>query len=144
MTDPSNKKIILLAEDDTDDRELFCEAIASIKDNTTVNYAENGKEALNKLEEMPTKPNMIFLDINMPVMNGWQCLKTLKEDERYKHIPVVIYSSSSNHREREIAKDMGASLFFTKPNDFYVFKEKLEVIINSESDERLKQLSSFN
>ena len=131
MSDSSNINTILLAEDDKDDRELFCEALTNISAHTTIHYAENGIEVLNKLEELTTSPDMIFLDINMPVMNGWQCLKTLKEDNRYKNIPIVVYSSSSHQREKDIARDMGALLFFTKPNDFYQFMEKLGSIINS-------------
>ena len=130
MSTVPERKVILLADDDMDDRELFTEAITQINKNIAIHHAENGSQALNKLKELPTKPDMIFLDINMPVMNGWECLKTIKEDQTYQHIPVVIYSSSSNHREKQIATDMGASLFFTKPNDFYVFKEKLQLIIN--------------
>lgn len=138
MNDLPHIKIILLAEDDKDDRELFCEALARISENTTIHYAENGSEALYKLEEMTTKPDMIFLDINMPVMNGWQCLKTIKEDHRYKHIPIFMYSSSSDQREKDIAMEMGALLFFTKPNDFYEFTNKLEVIVNSQKSGPVK------
>lgn len=144
MKDLPGIKTILLAEDDTDDRELFSEALSRIDVEIVIHYAENGSEAIMKLEEMATKPDMIFLDINMPVMNGWQCLKTLKADERYKHIPVIIYSSSSHHREKQIASEMGALLFFTKPNDFYHFKEKLELIVTSKDPGNLHEHRSFN
>lgn len=136
-------KTILLAEDDKDDRELFSEALAKINPDTAVHFAENGNEALVKLEAMSTKPDMIFLDINMPVMNGWQCLKALKADEKFMDIPVVVYSSSSHHREKNIALEMGALLFFTKPNDFYQFREKLAVIVSNRDPGNLNQHSSF-
>jgi CheY-like chemotaxis protein len=137
-------KKILLAEDDKDDRELFSEAVAGINAGTVVHYAENGREALVILEEMAAEPDMIFLDINMPVMNGWQCLKLIKADDRYMHIPVIVYSSSSHHREKSIAIEMGAVLFFTKPDDFYVFRKKLDAIINSEDPGSLNTHADFN
>ncbi len=144
MKDLTPIKTILLAEDDKDDRELFSEALAKINPDTIVHFAENGNEALLKLEEMPIKPDLIFLDINMPVMNGWQCLKVLKADERFMHIHVIVYSSSSHHREKNIAIEMGALLFFTKPNNFYHFKEKLELIVTHDDPESLNDHSSFN
>ncbi len=131
MNNPSPIKVILLAEDDTDDRELFCEALSDNIASNNIHCAENGQEALDKLNHLPTMPDIIFLDINMPVMNGWQCLKVLKEDDRYKHIPIVVYSSSSHQREKDIAIDMGAVCFFTKPDNFGEFKEKLALIVNS-------------
>ena len=131
MSNAPDIKIILLAEDDTDDRELFCEALLDNDTSRTIHCTENGREAIDKLQQLSSLPDMIFLDINMPVMNGWQCLKVLKEDDRYKNIPVVVYSSSSHQREKDIATDMGAANFFTKPDNFYEFKEKLSMLVNS-------------
>jgi CheY-like chemotaxis protein len=133
MSEGSNQKIILLAEDDIDDRELFSEALANISSQTILHSTENGKEALKRLGEMDTIPDLIFLDINMPVMNGWECLQTLKSDKKYKHIPVIIYSSSSHQKEKDTAMEMGAQSFFTKPSDFYEFRDKLEKIISAQT-----------
>lgn len=125
------EKVFLLADDDRDDTELFCEGLASIDNNIICHCTQNGQEALNKLAELAQKPNLIFIDINMPVMNGWQCLKALKAHEIYKNIPVIIYSTSSNQKERDIANDLGALCFFKKPDDFLQLKSALEVIVNN-------------
>lgn len=122
------KKIILLADDDRDDTDFFCEALADIDPGIACNCAGNGAELLKKLEEMPEKPGLIFLDLNMPVMNGWQCLKILKTDGRYRHIPVIMISTSSHGREITIASDLGALCYFVKPHNFNEFKRVLRVI----------------
>ena len=123
------KKIFLLADDDSDDTEMFCEALASIDSTNVCHCATNGREALKKLNELTEMPHLIFLDINMPVMNGWQCLKTLKDDERFKQIPVLIISTSSHKRDIDIAADLGAKCYFTKPNDFNELTQVLKVIV---------------
>lgn len=64
-------------------------------------------------------------------MNGWQCLKHLKADERYEKIPVIIISTSSHQRELEIAKDLGALCHLTKPNDFNELTTILDVIVSN-------------
>lgn len=129
-----DKKVFLLADDDLDDTEMFCEALASIDNSIVYHCAGNGREALQTLSTLSEKPQLIFLDVNMPVMNGWQCLKHLKEDERYKQIPVIIVSTSSHQREREIAADLGALCYLIKPNDFNELTQVLQVIVANLGD----------
>lgn len=123
------QKIILLADDDRDDTEMFCEAIAEIDRSTVCHCAINGEELLNKLNVLDKKPNLIFLDVNMPIMNGWECLKSLKEDERYKEIPVIMISTSSHKEDIDSAITKGALCYFVKPNTYNELKEVLQTII---------------
>src|SRR4051812_7578026 len=112
-------KKFLLIDDDQDDKELFCEAIAAI-DEQIVCYAEtSGLKALDKLNNKKIdKPDVIFLDVNMPIMDGWQCLSMLKSSEAHNGIPVIMYSTSSQAEDIQKAQQMGAASFFTKPTDF--------------------------
>ena len=126
-----NQKVFLLADDDSDDREMFCEALASIDKSIICYCAEDGIEALKVINEFAQQPNLIFLDVNMPIMNGWQCLKRLKEDERYKTIPVIMISTSSHQREMDIAADLGVLCYITKPNDFKQLAKVLQVIVTN-------------
>jgi len=123
-------KTFLLVDDDADDTELFCEALGEIDTSIHCYFATYGKEAFQKLDdkEFPL-PDIIFLDINMPQMNGWRCLTRLKESDAYKGIPVVMYSTSSNSKDIEIASDLGALFFFTKPSDFKQLKEFLKIVV---------------
>ena len=134
------KKIFLLADDDQDDTEMFSEALAMIDNNIVCHCASDGREALKKLNELSEKPQIIFLDVNMPVMNGWQCLKHLKADKRYEKIPVIIISTSSHQREQEIAAELGAFCYLTKPNDFNELTTILDVIVTNLGDGLLSAL----
>jgi CheY-like chemotaxis protein len=144
MKMPIEEKIFLLADDDQDDTELFQEALASIDPAITFHSAGDGQEALHKLELLDQKPDIIFLDINMPVMNGWQCLKQIKSCEAYKDIPVVIYSTSSYQREMNIALNLGAMCYLIKPDDFIVLKEALSVIVTNLDNNLADAIEAFN
>lgn len=119
----------LLADDDADDKTLFCEALAEIDPTIVCHTAADGKEALAILSEgQAKKPDIIFLDINMPVMDGWQCLGKLKADARHSNIPVIMYSTSSYQRDIEQALESGAFCFFTKPSDYRELRKILRLI----------------
>lgn len=123
------QKLILLADDDSDDVEMFCEALARIDSTIVCQSVVNGKELLKKLDVMDTKPQLIFLDLNMPIINGWECLKKLKEDERYSGIPVIMISTSSHKREMDKAAQQGALCYFVKPSNFNELVDVLQVIV---------------
>lgn len=112
-------KTFLLADDDPDDVALFREALCIIDPSIVFHFAQDGRAALERLSDKNLEePDIIFLDINMPIMNGWECLAKLKLSDLYNYIPVVIYSTASYRKEIEKAFDMGAFCFFTKPTDF--------------------------
>ena len=95
---------------------MFHEAVREIKPDAELIITYNGRQLLSKLQT--ETPAVIFLDINMPEMNGWECLKYLKHDDALKHIPVVMYTTSSSKRDIETARDMGAYKLVTKPDRF--------------------------
>ena len=122
----------LLADDDYDDAELFQEALTSVDPQIAFRHVENGEAVLNFLtSESSGKPDIIFLDLNMPAMSGWQCLAKLKNNAQLKEIPVVMYSTSSNLREKEIAMDLGAVGFVTKPTEFTTLIDILQAIVRN-------------
>lgn len=120
---------ILLADDDSDDRDFFSEALASVDPDVVYQGVEDGQQAIHALASDTIRPNVIFLDINMPILNGWELLKKLKSDDRYADIPVIIYSTSSGQRERKIALDLGALCFVTKPESVKLIEEMLDRVI---------------
>lgn len=122
----------LLADDDSDDKTLFCEALSEIDPKIVCHTAGDGKEALTILSEKKVdQPDIIFLDINMPVMDGWQCLGRLKENPNYKDIPVIMYSTSSYQRDIDLALSSGAFCFLTKPSDYRELKSILNLIVKT-------------
>lgn len=104
----------LLVEDDTDDQYFFREALSLLSPALSCQIAENGVEALKLLKELPLF-DIIFMDINMPKMNGIECLQVLKSNDSYKNIPVVILSTSNDKTYIERCKILGATFYFTKP-----------------------------
>jgi CheY-like chemotaxis protein len=134
----------LLADDDADDKTLFCEALAEINPDIVCHTASDGKEALAILSKKQIdKPNIIFLDINMPVMDGWQCLGRIKEDHDHRDIPVIMYSTSSYQRDIELALESGAFCFFTKPSDYRELRSILRLIATTPVDSLSDTMKEF-
>lgn len=126
----SINKRFLVIDDDSDDRELFSEALASVDPAIVCDQATDGAEALKRLTLSENdKPDIVFLDINMPVMNGWQFLTKLKSEDQYKHIPVIVYTTSSNAKDKLIADNLGALCFITKPHAFGRLKNMLGIVV---------------
>ena len=122
-------KKILLVDDDADDQLYFLDAINEVHESVECDIANNGKEALLQME-VPPPPDVIFLDLNMPVMNGYECLEHLKKQDRYKNIPVIIFTTSKDIQDIDRVKKMGAHLFFTKPTNFSTLCTKLDKILD--------------
>jgi CheY-like chemotaxis protein len=133
-------KFFLLADDDHDDAELFHEALASIDPTIEFRHVDDGRGVFKVLASLRNKrPDIIFLDLNMPEMSGWQCLAKLKNDIYFKDIPVIMYTTSSNVRDREIALELGALGFLTKPANFRLLSKFLSTIIHN-LDEDLRKI----
>lgn len=123
-----NKRFLVI-DDDSDDRELFSEALASVDPEIVCDQATDGAEALKRLAMREIdKPDIVFVDINMPVMNGWQFLTQLKSEDNFKNIPVIVYTTSSNLKDKLIADDLGALCFITKPHAFGRLKKMLNIV----------------
>lgn len=124
-------KCVYLADDDADDADLFKEAIREIAPETSCQVFHDGRELLKGLKTGDLA-EMIFLDINMPVMNGWDCLREINKIPAYRSIPVIIYSTSSSKRDRTIARELGASYFYTKADSFSALKQFLNSVLIGE------------
>jgi CheY-like chemotaxis protein len=115
-----NRKV-LLAEDDSDDREIFNDIFQDMDEEATLIMVENGMEIIQILESITDQaqlPDLIVLDQNMPKMTGKQTLEWLKSNDRYLHIPVIIFSTYSDERLISECTRIGASLVTTKPSSF--------------------------
>lgn len=113
---------IILAEDDKDDQELFVEALSATEIPSEVITVENGEELVDTLkDEAQPKPDIIFIDINMPIKGGKQALAEIKSDQQLKDIPAVMLSTSNHPKDIEDTFNKGANLYVQKPNSFSGF-----------------------
>jgi CheY-like chemotaxis protein len=126
-----NKKCLLLIEDDADDQLFFSFAIKSVAPDYDFHIADNGLKGIEMLHNMNPLPNLIFLDLNMPIVDGFTCLAKIREIDVTSDIPVFIFSTSNHPKDILQAKNLGASGYFRKPNDMAKLIEKLQEIINS-------------
>jgi len=115
---------IALADDDEDDRMLFMEAMDQITIKTKLSIFTNGKELMDYLL-LPgvVLPQLIFLDLNMPIKGGMQCLREIRNHVRLKDLVVAIYSTSSSEKDIEETFVKGANIYINKPNSFTELKE---------------------
>lgn len=107
-------KICLLVDDDPDDQEVFLTALGDVSSNAVCLVAADGNRALELLHNKDTIPDYIFLDLNMPRMNGFEFLAAMKKSKLLKKIPVIVYSTTTQTSQIELVKDLGAAEFFTK------------------------------
>lgn len=137
---------ILLADDDEDDMMIFAGALKEADPSIDCATAANGKEVIERLEEAKKLPDIIFLDINMPLVNGFECLAELKKRKHVAEIPVVILSTASNSSAFETAHALGADAFLIKPPTHKELVSKLKeifLLVFSRPDEADANSSRF-
>lgn len=126
-------KIILVVDDDADDRELFREALQETDNNAKYMCAHNGYEALELLGKPDhIIPDFIFLDLNMPRLDGRQCLIRLRKMADLKQVPIIIFTTLKLTREGEEYIKLGANLCITKPLLYADLKKTIRFIISEE------------
>lgn len=126
---PIHKKCFFI-DDDEDDRDFFCSAIQAIDDSIECVFAKDGQQALNKLQTEPTLiPDFIFIDMNMPLIDGKQCLAEIRKIDRLDRVPVYIYSTSGSDKLINEVLDIGAKEFLIKPSSMGALEQMLRAIV---------------
>ena len=119
---------IILADDDPDDCFLFASLSQEVSKNIRVTCLHDCHSLLQYLANN-APPDMVFLDLNMPVLSGWDCLKQLKEHLVWQKIPIVIYSTSSRKDTIDECYQLGANMYIVKPNDSAKLKDAISSAI---------------
>lgn len=129
MTNP--KKHILLVDDDEDDRMFFEEALEDLGLNVTFESASTGLEAMQMLENsIKSLPDIIFLDMNMPLLSGSECLKRIRSNQRLQDLTVIMYSTSLHPETVDQLYDLGADYYICKPGDYGALKSTIAAAIH--------------
>jgi CheY-like chemotaxis protein len=126
------KPHILIADDDDEDRLLLRTAFEAITLTSNILYMEGGLQVLQYLDalsEAMTLPALIVLDLNMPKLDGLETLKRLKNNPRYKDIPVIVYTTSVLAPEKERCLALGAEDFIKKPVSFSEIKSVAQFLL---------------
>jgi CheY-like chemotaxis protein len=126
------RKHIVLADDDSDDRELFIEAISEIDPDSVVTTVDDGDKLMLELKTIKAIPDLIFLDVNMPRKSGKECVAEIKRDPRLKQVPIVIYSTTLNKKDIDDAWNSGALCFMRKPDSYTKLKSILGEIVTAD------------
>lgn len=122
---------ILYAEDDYDDFIILADAFKSYNEDIELVRAENGLKVIDYLKRIPSPdnyPGLIILDLNMPVMDGKETLIRLKSLNQYNDIPVVIFTTSSDIRDKRILEQYDVP-FYTKPISYQDMKPMVEMFV---------------
>lgn len=119
--------LILFIDDDNEDYELFCEASQNIDPGIECVFRHNGVSAVRFLNETTRLPDCIFLDVNMPIMGGVECLKEIRANESLKDIPVIIFSAASNPATNYTK--LGANEVLVKPSNYNCLVELLRGVL---------------
>ena len=119
-----NHTRILLVDDNPDDQFIFADALDEIAKNVECVTANNGVEAIAYLNTANPIPSLIFLDLNMPFMNGFQCLEQIMKDDKLRHLPVIIYTTSDNPHRRKACKGIKCVNIFYQATQFQITERK--------------------
>jgi CheY-like chemotaxis protein len=117
---------ILLCDDDLDDCHFFKDALETLSQSAKLTIVHDGEQLMHFLNEINELPDVLFLDLNMPRKNGFECLSEIKLDSKLKHLPVIIFSTSL---EQEVLKQLynnGAQYFIRKPAEFSEIQKILQ------------------
>lgn len=133
---PSKSIVILMADDDADDRLLAKDALAECRLANELHFVENGEELLDYLHRRgkyvnlanAPRPGLILLDLNMPKKDGRESLKEIKDDPRLRTIPVVVLTTSRADTDISRIYELGANSFITKPVSFDSLVEVMKIL----------------
>lgn len=109
---------IWLVDDDEDDLHLIQQAFYRAAPDLAIKALQDGDEVLAQLLSSPELPGLIMLDLNMTRTGGFQVLEAVRSDERYKQLPIVVLTTSTNPADQSRSKSLGANDFYSKPDQF--------------------------
>lgn len=134
-----------MVDDDPDEHLLFEDALKELREAPRLVYARDGQQLMQFLNnEKVELPAIVFLDLNMPRMNGFECLREIRKSARLTRIPVVIFSTTSQTQAIDKVYEQGANYYIRKPNTFAMLKEVIERMLEIDWSNNSSQPSKEN
>jgi CheY-like chemotaxis protein len=121
---------LLLADDDTDDCLFFKEALEELQINAKLTIVNDGEQLMQLLSKGNLLPHVLYLDLNMPRKNGFECLTEIKQNAKLQQLPVIIFSTSFDLEVVNLTHDRGAHLYICKPAEFGHLKKVISKSID--------------
>lgn len=125
----TNKLNLLLADDDEDDCLFFSEVLEELSLDTALQTVHDGVGLMNHLSTTEQLPDVLFLDLNMPLKDGNECLSQIKQSEKLKALPVVIISTSLDMDVVNVLHQKGAHYYIRKPGNFTKLKDLIHTAL---------------
>ena len=120
---------VLLADDDIDDCELFQDALTELAVSIALSTVSDGELLMKKLTDEDVLPDLLFLDLNMPCKNGFECLREIRHNLKLADLPIIVYSSSSRMTDIQKAYVHQADLYMVKPFNTEHLTNALESVL---------------
>lgn len=121
---------IFYTDDDQDDLGYFETVVNALDPSIDVYTHDRGEKLLHALDNPPPRPHVVFLDLNMPGVNGFDVLEELRGSNKHKDLPVIIFSTSTDDDVIERARQMGASYYLPKSNNYSSLKKSIADILS--------------
>ena len=122
-------KHIILADDDMDDIDMFQTAVQDCCLKLQISVAKNGRKVIDLLET-GVDPDIIVLDLNMPIMNGYDCLREIRKNQKYNNLPIMIFSTSSLVEDIDYCFANGANFYVVKPENYDALTKLVKALGN--------------
>lgn len=123
-------KNILLIDDDSDDAELFMEAVESLQKEVVCQTENNALKAIEELKTTENLPDLVFVDFSMPAINGAEFIQKVKSEERLRNLPIILMSSHTVEVLRQLTQNSEGVQYMTKPNSFQDLVIQLDSVLN--------------
>ncbi len=130
LVTPISSPHILILEDNPDDEALVMRALRDVQPTPTATVARDGVEGLDDLRTSDSRiPDLILVDLKMPRMTGFEFLRAGRADPQFKHLPLVVFTSSDEVRDVERAYEAGATAYVQKPTEFSAFATAVQTVV---------------
>lgn len=136
-------RVVFYTDDDQDDLDTFKDVISDIDRETELHTHNHADKLLHALENPPPTPHIIFLDLNMPGKNGFDVLKELRASENFKDLPIVVLSTSIDSASIDNSRELGASYYIPKANDYTLLKASVVHALNINWDTFTANANNF-